>query len=762
MSGQELGDIRTPRQIIRFAIPTIIVMVSISTYSIVDGALISNMLGTDALAALNIVMPVSALFTSFGFMFSTGGSAYVATRLGEGRRDDANRSFSGIVLTAFAVSIASMAVILAFSSQLVDLMGADDTLHDLSFEYLVVYGAFAPTFILQFLTTQFLIVAGRPGLSLASSLAAGMVNITLDILFMGPFGMGMAGAALASGIGALMAVAVGAFYFLLRKDSPIRFVRPSLDPAMLGKTCSNGASEMVTELSGSVTTLLFNLTMMKYYGPDGVSAITILMYVQFLSLAITLGYSMGVAPVMSYDHGAGDKGMMRNLFSVSLRFVGILSIIVFVLLEILAGPIVGLFAGDSEHVREMAVHGARIFAFAFLLMEFNAYASSLFTSLSNGLLSALISFIRGLLVLAPLIVLIPMAIGAEGVWYAVPLTEIVSFAISSYLVVRMGPKYGYLNGRERTDTGSARCRSPKFDVRNRYYISIDTISISDKMSIETDPTGLNPEAYAERIGAEWPVKADLDTLDELIWRNQCSVPFENIQSFDDGTVPSMELKDIYGKVVLKHRGGYCFELNKIFKWFLGECGFNVRPITCCVLCGKGFVPSMLHRATLVELDGETYYCDVGFGGPQPPFAVPLGGDRKVHGERFISVKGDGPWWYIDRYNSSGELERVMGFWDFEVSEQYYEPLNYFCGAYPESPFVAMRLLNLRLPDGSLALMNSTLTEHREGKVTKTVYRNEEEVSAAIRDLFGFDVPAGSLKHCGERLRGFLNGPDVLG
>ena len=447
MSGQELGSVRTRRQIMRFAIPTIIVMVSISTYSIADGALVSNMIGTDALAALNIVMPVSALFTSFGFMFSTGGSAYVATKLGEGRRDEASRSFSGIVLTAFVVSVISMAVILSFSSELVDLMGADATLHDFSRDYLVVYAAFAPTFILQYLTTQFLIVAGRPGLSLACSIAAGLVNIVLDILFIGPFGMGMKGAALASGIGALMAVMVGALYFVLKKDSPIRFVRPSLDPRMLGKTCSNGASEMVTELSGSITTLLFNLTMMRYYGPDGVSAITILMYVEFLSLAVILGYSMGVAPLMSYNQGADDKKMMRSLFSTSMRFVGILSIMTFVLLETLAGPIVGLFAGDSEHVREMTVHGARIFAFAFLMMGFNAYASSLFTSLSNGLLSALISFIRGIIVLAPLIVLMPIVMGPEGVWFAVPLTEVVTVAISAFLVVRMGPRYGYMAGR---------------------------------------------------------------------------------------------------------------------------------------------------------------------------------------------------------------------------------------------------------------------------------------------------------------------------
>ncbi len=454
MTGKELGEVRTPRQIMRFALPTMVVMVSISTYSIADGALISNMIGTDALAGLNIVMPVSALFTAFGFMFSTGGSAYVATKLGEGKRYEASRAFSGIVTAAFAVAVASGIFIVSLSPALVDLMGADSTLHGFANDYLVVFAAFAPTFVLQYLVTQFLIVAGRPGLSLACSLSAGLVNIVLDILFMGPLGMGMQGAALASGIGALMAVVMGALYFVLREDAPIRFLRPSLDARMLGKTCSNGASEMVSELSGAVTTLLFNLTMMKYFGPDGVSAITILMYVEFIALAVILGYSMGVAPLMSYNQGAEDRNQMKVLFSTSLKLVIVQSAITFVLMESLAGVIVGAFAGDSEHVREIAEHGARIFAFAFLMMGFNAYASSLFTSLSNGLLSALISFIRGIVLLAPLIVLMPILLGPDGVWLAVPLTEAITFAVAGFLTVKKGPEYGYMG----------RCRGTSIDA----------------------------------------------------------------------------------------------------------------------------------------------------------------------------------------------------------------------------------------------------------------------------------------------------------
>ncbi len=450
MTEKELGRIKTPEQIMRFALPTMIVMISISTYSIVDGALISNMIGTDALAGLNIVMPISALFTAFGFMFSTGGSAYVATKLGEGRREEASGAFSGIVTAAFAVAVVSEIIILSFSSVIVDLMGADSTLHGFAYDYMVVLAAFAPTFIIQYLITQFLIVAGRPGLSLACSLTAGLVNVVLDILFMGPFGMGIRGAALASGIGALVAVVMGALYFVLEKDSPIRFVRPSFNGRMLAKTCSNGASEMVSELSSAVTTLLFNITMMKYFGPDGVSAITILMYVEFIALAIVLGYSMGVAPLMSYCNGAGDRKQMKVLFSTSLKLVAVQSLITFVLMWAFANVIVGAFAGDSEHVMEIAERGAKIFAFAFLMMGFNAYASSLFTSLSNGLLSALISFIRGIILLAPLIVIAPMLLGPDGVWFAVPLTETVTFAVAAFFTVRKGPEYGYLERRRET------------------------------------------------------------------------------------------------------------------------------------------------------------------------------------------------------------------------------------------------------------------------------------------------------------------------
>ncbi len=445
----DLEPITTPGRVLRFALPTMLVMVIISTYTIVDGALVSNMLGTDALAGLNIVMPAGSLLTALGFMFATGGSAYIATRLGEGRVSEARRAFSGITVVATAASVILCAIGLVFCDDIVDFLGADDVLRGYSHDYLFTCMLVGPFYILQYLSTQFLIVAGRPTLSLVASVCGGMTNIILDIVFMGPMGMGISGAALASGIGSAVPFVIATTYFVLKGNSPLRYVRPSLETRMLGKVCSNGASEMVSELSGAVTTLLFNLTMMHHLGPDGVASMTVLFYVQFLCLSVVIGYSMGVGPVMSYNNGAGRRGVMKVLLNTSLRLVMGISVAVFVLMELFGGYVIGLFAGDSADVVALATEGSRIFSIAFLMMGFNCYVSGLFTSLSNGLLSALVSFLRGLCLLAPMIVVLPMLLGTDGIWSAVPVTEAVTAMISLYLLLRMAPRYGYLG----TDTG---------------------------------------------------------------------------------------------------------------------------------------------------------------------------------------------------------------------------------------------------------------------------------------------------------------------
>ncbi|MBR4226217.1 MAG: MATE family efflux transporter [Candidatus Methanomethylophilaceae archaeon] len=443
MAEEDLGKVRDGSNILRFTLPSIAMMLFISSYSIVDGAFISNFVGTDALASINIMMPVMSLLTGVGFMFATGGSAYIANLLGKGEQEKARGSMSLIVLVLLAVAIVFVLVAELFAEPLVRMLGADDTIAGSALEYAYGFLPFIPFLVLQFVMVQLLIVAGRPGMSLSVSVAGGLANIVLDYLLIVVLDMGLTGAAVASGIGSLVPSLAGALFFL-DGSRTLHFTRPSKDMSSIASTCSNGISEMAGELSGGVTTLCYNLVMMSYIGPDGVSAITILSYVQFLALAAIIGYSNGIAPVMSFDHGAGDRDGMRRVFRFSLKFVAVLSVAIFVVMELFSQQIAGFFAEGSDDVMDITVYGARIFSFGFLLMGLNVYASSLFTSLSNGPVSALISLIRSLILLAPLVLLIPMAFGIDAIWYAIPVTELVTAVLATLLIVRYGSRYGYI------------------------------------------------------------------------------------------------------------------------------------------------------------------------------------------------------------------------------------------------------------------------------------------------------------------------------
>lgn len=255
----------------------------------------------------------------------------------------------------------------------------------------------------------------------------------------------------------------------------------------------------------------------------------------------------------------------------------------------------------------------------------------------------------------------------------------------------------------------------------------------------------NPAGYAERIGLEWPLTPDLETLDRIIYSHQCHVPFENLQCFDFGETPSTDLEDLYDKIVTRGRGGYCFELNAALGAFLLDCGYEVWPISCCILQGRDYIPPMLHRASIVKLDGEEYYCDVGYGGPQPAGPVPLGGRRTIRGETFFVEKGEGPWWNLDRMTSRGTRERIIGFWDIPMAETYFVPYNHYCSNSPASVFKQKRLLNIRTSHGSVAITNSTMTEHHGNEVTSTHFSTMTELAAAIHSRFGIRIDAGDLK-----------------
>lgn len=255
----------------------------------------------------------------------------------------------------------------------------------------------------------------------------------------------------------------------------------------------------------------------------------------------------------------------------------------------------------------------------------------------------------------------------------------------------------------------------------------------------------DPAGYARRIGLEWPLNPDLETLDRIIYNHQCSVPFENITCFDMGEVPSTSLTDLYDKIVTRNRGGYCFELNAALLAFLRDCGYNAWAVSCCIILGRDYIPPMLHRATIVELDGIMYYCDVGYGGPQPSGPVPLGGQRTIHDETYFIEKEDGIWWSLDRITSRGDRERIIGFWNIPMTETYFVPYNHYCSTSQASVFKQRRLLNIRTSDGSMAITDSTMTEHRGKEVITTRYNNTSDLAVAIRSRFGINVPAEKLR-----------------
>lgn len=346
---QDLASVRTPHAIMRFALPSIVMMVFISSYSVVDGVFVSNFLGTDALAALNITSPAFSAFGAIAFMFATGGCAYVATLMGKGRQEEANRSMFQVFAAAGILGIALAVVALLFADPILGALGADSELKPMALDYWYVLAPFVPLIMTEFVGLQFLVAAGRPRLSLIASVINGCLNISLDWVFMGPLDWGMQGAALASGIGSATA-AIIALASLSSKRSALHFERSRMTAKVIVPTCTNGVSEFASNVSAAITVFLYNLVMMHYIGADGVSAITIISYVEFLAVAAIGGYSNGVAPVMSYFNGARDTEGMRSMYRFSMLFVAAFSVVVFVLMELFAGSVVAVFAGDSDHV----------------------------------------------------------------------------------------------------------------------------------------------------------------------------------------------------------------------------------------------------------------------------------------------------------------------------------------------------------------------------------------------------------------------------
>lgn len=429
--------------LIRFAFPSMVMMVFMGLYTIIDTIFVARFVDTNALSSINIVCPVINIIVGLGTMLATGGSAIVAKKMGSGNIEEARSNFTLIIITGIIIGLAITVIGLLFLDEIVWGLGASEILFPYCMDYLAIQLIFVIGNIMQVLYQNLFVTAGKPTLGLVLSVLAGLSNIAFDYIFIALLHMGIKGAALGTGIGYMIPTVIGTIFFLTGK-SELHFCRPQMDAAVLLKSCSNGASEMVSQLSTAVTTFLFNATMMKLLGEDGVAAITVIIYSQFLLTTLYIGFSMGVAPIISYNYGSENVKQLKKVVRICFCFILVISVFVF-LLSLFAGEsIARIFAENNENVFEIAKRGFSIFSFGFLFSGCNIFASAFFTALSNGRVSATISFLRTFGFILIFLLILPRFFEVTGVWLAIPIAELLTFMLTIYLIFRHRRHYNYL------------------------------------------------------------------------------------------------------------------------------------------------------------------------------------------------------------------------------------------------------------------------------------------------------------------------------
>lgn len=441
----QLSDHFTYARLFRFVLPSIVMMVFTSIYGVVDGLFVSNFAGKTAFASINLIMPFLIILGAMGFMLGTGGTALVSRVLGEGDKERANKYFSMITLFGILLGVILTVVGVLAMRPMAILLGATEAMVDDCVLYGRIVVCFLTSFMLQNMFQSFLIAAEQPKFGLLITLAAGVTNMVLDALFVGVFRWGIAGAAIATGISQTVGGVVPLMYFLFSKSSPLRLRWTKFEAQPLLRSCANGSSELMSNISGSLIGMLYNAQLMRFLGEDGVATYGVLMYVQFIFVAIDIGYSIGCAPIISYHYGAQNHPELRNLLTKGLKVMGILGIVMTIAAISLSGTLANIFVGYDATLCELTRHAFHLFSFAFLLAGFNIFLSSFFTALNNGGVSAAISFLRTLVFQAASVILLPMALDVDGLWWAASAAEALAFVVSIGFLLAMKGKYHYFD-----------------------------------------------------------------------------------------------------------------------------------------------------------------------------------------------------------------------------------------------------------------------------------------------------------------------------
>lgn len=438
-----LSDHFTYKKLLRFVFPCIAMMVVTSLYSIVDGFFVSNYAGKNAFAAVNLVMPVLMALSSLGFMIGTGGSALVAFTLGEGNKERANQIFSMLIQVIVVAGIVLSVVGFIFVPQIVTALGASELIFDDCVLYARIMLITLTFFMLGNSFQSFLVTAERAKMGLFISITAGLLNVVLDYLFVYVFHGGIAGAGYATAISQIVGGIIPMIYFMKKNTSLLQFTKTKFDLRPIGKACANGSSEMMTNLSTSLISMLYNIQLMKYASENGIAAYGVIMYVSFIFIAIFMGYSIGIGPVIGYHYGADNKSELKNLLRKSLTLLLISSVTMTVIAEVFAGPVAKVFVGYDPVLLDLTKKAMALYSLSFLFSGFNVFGSAFFTGLNNGKISAIISFLRTWVIEVGAILLLPLILGMEGVWLAIVVAEGVALLVTASMLLVYKKRYGY-------------------------------------------------------------------------------------------------------------------------------------------------------------------------------------------------------------------------------------------------------------------------------------------------------------------------------
>ncbi len=432
----------TLRNILKFAVPTIAMTVFMSFYTMVDGLFVSNLIGTNALSAINLTAPIIQLVTAISTMLATGGSAVIMKKMGEQKADEAKEDFTFLIIVNVIVGIIMCAVGYLAMDRIFAGMNLSADVERYCVEYLSRYLVFTVPILLMNNFTLYMIASEKATLSLICSVTGGVLNMALDYVFIAGFDMGISGAAVATGLGYSVTAVVGLFVFS-RKKSLLHFKKPSFRVKVLASAATNGCSEMATALVTGIITMMFNWTMLHYVGEDGVAAVTIIMYVLMFASSLYTGYSYGVAPMISYYYGEQNHGKLKKLVAVSMRVIAEISLVTVAASFLLTKPLVSVFARPDNPVYDLAVTGNRICTIALLFIGFNIFASGMFTALSNGVVSAVLAFSRSFVFMLITMIVLPLILGVNGIWLATPAAELMALALSAVMFLKYRKRYGY-------------------------------------------------------------------------------------------------------------------------------------------------------------------------------------------------------------------------------------------------------------------------------------------------------------------------------